>query len=253
MGVNNKKGIRNAPSIANAAYAPYLFTEGGIPNLEQQVLAPIQDHLEFDFNINGIIERMNKNKEYVQLSQEAYNRKPDAFVLTRAIAAFGRTILSGNSAYDKFYFQNDTTALSLSAKAGRELFTSDSLACNKCHSGFAFTNHQFKNNGLYNNYNDLGRMRLTNKKEDKALFKTPSLRNVALTAPYMHNGSLTNLSQVIDHYASGGKNHFNKSDLINGFSLTNTEKQNLINFLKSLTDYELIENPKLSNPFTQKP
>jgi cytochrome c peroxidase len=125
----------------------------------------------------------------------------------------------------------------------------DELECAECHSGFNFTNFSTQNNGLYEVYEDTGRMRATKLEEDRAMFKVPTLRNIELTAPYMHDGSIATLDEVIDHYQSGGKNHVNKSDKIQPFTLTKREKKDLINFLKCLTDDDFISNPDFSNPF----
>lgn len=242
VGVDGTPGTRNSPSLANVGYQPYFMREGGVPTLEMQVLVPIQEHNEFDFNILLIAERLNDIPEYVEMSLEAYDRNPDAFVITRSIANFERTLISGNSPYDEYALQGTDVALSDAQKRGMDLFFSDSLACSSCHGGFNFTDYSFANTGLYETYADEGRERLTNLEEDRALFKVPGLRNVALTAPYMHDGSMTTLLEVLMHYESGGENHPNKSDKIQGFSLTETERSDLMAFLNALTDTEFITN-----------
>lgn len=234
-GVEERLGKRNSMSLANVAYADVLLREGGVPNLEMQVLVPIQEHNEMDFYIVAVAERMQSDSSYVKQSLEAYNRMPDAFVITRAIASFERTLLSGNSRYD-------SNILSASEKNGRDLFFSDSLACSSCHGTFLFTNQEMENNGLYEQYPDSGRYVLTRLQEDIGRFKVPSLRNVELTSPYMHDGSLSTLEQVVSHYESGGSNHFNQSNLVKGFNLTSEERASLIAFLQSLTDYEFTQN-----------
>ncbi|MBK8485911.1 MAG: cytochrome-c peroxidase [Saprospiraceae bacterium] len=240
-GIQGRIGTRNAPSLGNVAYHPYLLREGGVPTLEMQVGVPIQEHQEFDHNILLIAEKLNLNSDYRNRSLEAYNRLPDAFVITRAIACFERTLLSGNSLYD-YYLQGDTQALNGSAINGLKLFNSPELKCNQCHNGINFTNYSFSNNGLYENYLDQGRMRLTGKEEDRSLFKVPSLRNIEVTFPYMHDGSISNLEDLIDHYASGGKNNQQKNPLITGFYITPQQKKDLVMFLKSLTDQQFINN-----------
>lgn len=242
-GVEGRPGVRNSPTLANVAYQKTLLREGGLPNLEMQILVPIQEHNEFDFNILSIMERLEKNPEYVQMAQQAYGRKPDPFVITRSIAAFERTLLSGNSAFDQWYFQGKKRALSPEAQRGFALFNSERLGCNQCHSGFLFTNQAVANNGLYETYADPGRMRLTGLESDRAVFKIPTLRNVALTAPYMHDGSLKTLDAVIDHYQTGGRPHPNKSPLLKPFHLTPAERRDLLAFLTSLTDPSFLQNP----------
>lgn len=241
-GVFGRPGTRNSPSLANIGYHPYFTREGGLSTLEKQILVPIQEHNEFDFNIVLVADRLKRDSFYVQMSREAYDREPDPFVITRAISTFERSLISGNSPYDQFAFQDEKRALNKDEKAGMELFFSDELACSKCHSGFNFSNYAFENNGLYEVYPDPGRFRLTNDPADSARFKVPSLRQIGLTAPYMHDGSLESLEAVIDHYQSGGKDHPHKSEKINPFSLTEKEKRQLIAFLESLTDFEFVEN-----------
>jgi len=234
-GVENRLGSRNSMSLANVAYHDFFMREGGVPTLEMQVLAPIEDHNEMAFNIVSVAEKLNLDSNYVKASLEAYNRAPDPYVITRAIASFERTILSGHSDYDK-------NLLTGSEMKGKELFFSERLACSSCHGTFLFTNQGMENNGLYEVYADSGRYRLTKLQEDIGKFKVPTLRNIERTAPYMHNGSLETLEEVIEHYAGGGKPHINQSELISGFEINDEEKSDLISFLKALTDEELIHN-----------
>lgn len=245
-GVDQRLGSRNAPTLANIAYHPYLTREGGVPSLEMQILVPIQEHAEFDFNILLIAERLNADSSYVRASLDAYNRPPDAFVITRAISCFERTLISGQSRYD-FYINGSKTELSESEIKGKNLFFSERLACSQCHSGYNFTNYAFENNGLYEVYSDQGRFRLTGDTADEALFKVPTLRNIEVTAPYMHNGSISNLEEVVEHYNSGGKGHKHKSSLIKQLYLSASEKEDLIAFMKPLTDHDFLTNPKFRN------
>lgn len=243
LGVENRIGTRNSPTLANIAYHPYYTREGGVPTLEMQILVPIQEHNEFDFNIVLIADRLKQNAKYKAMAQEAYAREIDAFVITRSIACFERSLLSGYSPYDQYKNYNKPLALSDAALRGMDLFYSEKTNCSKCHSGFNFTNYAFENNGLYEAYEDDGRYRLTGEESDMALFKVPSLRNVELTAPYMHDGSLNTLEEVIEHYQSGGKNHPHKSSFVQPLSLSESEKDGLLQFLKSLTDETFINNP----------
>jgi len=246
-GVGNRIGRRNAPSLANVAYHPYFTREGGVPTLEMQVLVPLQEHDEFDFNIVLLAEKMQQDSAYVKMSQMAYNRAPDPFVITRAIACFERSLLSGNSSYDSYVEKGIEAALSDAAVLGMNLFFSDKTNCSQCHSGFNFSNYAFENNGLYENYEDEGRYRLTGKQEDIALFKVPSLRNITVTAPYMHDGSFLNLEEVIAHYNKGGHVHSQKSEFIKPLNLSQLEQEYLISFLNSLTDETFINNSIFSN------
>lgn len=247
LGARKALGTRNAPTLANVAYNPYFTRDGGVPTLEMQVLVPIQEHNEFDFNILLIADRMKMDSTYVLMSRKAYNRAPDHFVITRALGCFERTIISGNSRYDQYHFQGNQEVLSESELKGKELFFSEEVGCANCHSGFNFTNYSFENNGLYMSYADSGRIRLTNEEKDRALFKVPTLRNVALTAPFMHDGSMKSLTEVIDHYSSGGKPHKHKSHHIKPLNLNSEEKDQLVAFLQTLTDEDFVNN-KLYQP-----
>jgi len=241
-GVANKTGFRNSPTLANVGYHNSFFKDGGIPTLELQVLAPIEDHREMDFNVKDAVERLSDNAEYQELAKLAYGRAFDAFVLTRAIAAFERTLISGNSRYDQYVSQGDSSALNQSELRGMYLFFSAKTNCSACHSTYLFSDLSFRNNGLYQTYADTGRMRITMAEIDRGKFKVATLRNINLSAPYMHDGSLNTLKEVIEHYNLGGKNHVNKDVLIKPLNLGEEEKTDLINFLKALTDTDFNNN-----------
>jgi cytochrome c peroxidase len=243
-GILDRPGTRNAPSLANVAYHPYLIREGSVPTLEMQVLVPIQESNEFDHNIVDISNRLQTDSAYVQMSRAAYGRIPDAFVITRAISTFERTLLSGNSLYDQYTAQGCREALSTSQRMGMELFFSTKTNCFQCHGGFNFTEYAFENNGLSEVYADVGRMRFTNDSADLAKFKVPSLRNVGFTAPYMHDGSVATLDAVIDHYDSGGAAHPSKSPLVQPLHLTDAEKRDLQAFLLALSDVQFLNAPR---------
>lgn len=242
-GVEGRPGVRNAPSLANIGYHPYFLREGSVPTLEMQVLVPIQEQNEFAHDMLSLVERLRTDLSYLKMAKAAYDRELDPFVVTRALATFQRTLISGNSIFDKYLSGEAPELMSPEQLHGMQLFFSDRTNCSKCHSGFNLTNYAFENNGLYQEYADQGRMRLTGADADEALFKVPSLRNVALTAPYMHDGSIRSLAEVIEHYNSGGKNHVNKSELIKPLRLTPEEKTSLEAFLQSLTDVEFVTNP----------
>lgn len=236
LGDSGKVGRSNAPTLANVAYHPYFTRAGGVPTLEMQILLPIQEHDEFNTNIVDIAERLKQIPEYVEAAQNSYNREMDPFVITRAIATFERSLISGNSRYDAYIQKGDFDALNDQEKRGLQLFLSDKTNCSKCHSGFDFTNYAFENNGLYQVYPDSGRFRVTGIETDRAKFKVPSLRNVELTAPYMHDGSRQTLESIVEHYNAGGAIHPNKSQFVKPLGLSQEEKDDLVAFLKSLTD-----------------
>lgn len=241
FGVEKRPGTRNSLPLFNVAFHPYFTREGGVPTLEMQVLVPIQEEHEFATNILHVAELLRKDSAYQRMSRKAYGRNMDYYVITRALANFERTFISTNSAYDR-YFVQDKNSLSEMEKAGMRLFFSDKTNCSSCHSGFNFTNYSFRNNGLYTEYSDKGRMRLTSKSSDLALFKVPSLRNVEVTGPYMHDGSISSLEEVVEHYNSGGKEHPQKSELIRPLNLNEKEKSELVAFLKALTDDDFLND-----------
>lgn len=240
-GIEGRTGLRNAPSLANVAYAPRLFADGGVPSLELQVLAPIADVNEMDHNILLAAEELDQDPVLHQLAMSAFQQGLTPYTITRALASFERTLVSTDSKYDQYL--SGTMSLSQNEMEGMALFMSDELKCASCHSGALFSNFDYVNIGLYSEYTDAGRERITLNQEDLGKFKTPSLRNVALTAPYMHDGSMESLEEVIDFFASGGENHINKDPRIAGFQLSDEDKNKLIAFLHALSDETLLQNP----------
>ncbi|MGB0885023.1 MAG: cytochrome-c peroxidase [Chitinophagales bacterium] len=244
-GVYSLAGSRNAPTLSNIGFQPYFTKEGGVATLEQQVLIPIEEHNEMGFNILDAGLRLNKIATNKEKSIKSYQREMDYYVITRAISCFERSLISSNSAYDLWL--NEEGQLNSSALRGKDLFYSSKTNCSSCHSDILFTNFGFYNNGLYQEYEDKGRFRLTQDSIDIGTFKVPTLRNIAVSAPYMHDGSLNTLRDVLKHYNSGGNNHANKSKLIKTLNLNESEINDLISFLESLTDYEFINNKILKN------
>ncbi len=241
-GVKGRLTKRNSPTLANVAYSPYFTFEGGVPTLEMQILVPLQEHNELNFNIVELSEKLKKSSKYNSMALEAYGQEPNPYVITRSLACFERSLLSFNSTYDNFINQNDDEVFNVDELAGYALFFSEKAGCYNCHNGINFTDYSFQNNGLYDNYLDEGRNRLTENDEDYALFKVPTLRNIELTAPYMHDGSIATLEEVIEHYNSGGANNPQKNPLIKPLNLSSIEKEQLLAFLKSLTDHTFSEN-----------
>lgn len=244
-GIQGKLGNRNVPTLANIAYHPYFFAEGGSPSLEMQMIGPINSESELGFNSQKLIERLEKDPFYDSLAQDAYGRGLDLFTLTRSIAAFERSIISGNSPYDR-YINGDTTALSSEQIQGMNLFFSDFWNCKTCHSGHLLSNFAFENIGLYTEYADKGRILVSMDSLDEGKFKVPSLRNIAMTYPYMHDGSLASLEEVIEHYNQGGKGHKNQSPLIRPLHMSSEEKQQVLSFFHSLTDSSFLSNTAYS-------
>ena len=231
-GVEDRLGKRNSPSLWNVGYQPYFMREGGVPTLEMQVLVPVQEHSEMAFNMVLLAQRLNANTAYKNDFLEAFGDSASAFTITRALAQYERTLIQEPTAFDE-YVRGDNGALSLAAKKGFELFYGKA-GCDHCHSGPLMTNFGFYNNGTQIGPDDYGRAELTLDSADFYLFKVPSLRKVALTAPYMHDGSLASLRDVLEQYNQGGVGHDYTSDGIEPLNLNESELVALEEFLSSL-------------------
>ncbi|SFT54594.1 cytochrome c peroxidase [Lishizhenia tianjinensis] len=232
-GVNGRQAGRNSPSLINAAFSPKFMGEGQVPTLEMQVLLPLLDQREMGASMKEVIEELKP--KYNAKSQELFQRDLDAYVITRALANYERTLVAYASPFDLYYYGKDKNALNKEAREGWRLF-SEELNCVACHPAPNFTSFDLKNNGLYKDYPDEGRYKVTGRYGDKGKFKIPSLRNVALTAPYMHDGKYASLKEVIQHYSRGGEGHPNTDTLITGFKLNPEKEAQLISFLNALTD-----------------
>ena len=239
-GILGRTVTRNTPTLINIGLHPYFMADGKFNSLEEQVLGPINEHREFDMSPEAIISRLKDIPRYKELSNTAYKEDINIEIVQKALANFQRIITSEDSKFDQF--MEGKIKLTQKEKTGWKLFQNSKLNCIQCHSGFNFTNYSFENNGLYTSYSDSGRALITGKKQDIAKFKVPSLRNIAITYPYMHDGSVKSLEEVIDHYSSGGKGHISQSTLIKGFTIQDNEKEALIAFLKTLTENRFIEN-----------
>ena len=240
-GIKEREVLRNTPTLTNIGYNQSFLRDGVNPSLEAQVIVPIHEKNEFDFHILLVAERLKKRADYNDLFLKAYNSIPTPEFVTKAIASYERTLISGNSRFDQYYYQNSISSISISEKKGMDLFF-NKFNCIHCHSGFNFSNGEVVNNGLYEKYKDIGKMRVTLDENDRGSFKVPTLRNIEITGPYMHDGSLKTLEEVVDHYSKGGNNNYNKHELIKPFEISSSEKNDLISFLKCLTDSSFIED-----------
>jgi cytochrome c peroxidase len=234
-GVGDSLTLRNSPTVINVAYIQNLFWDGGVISLDLLAIAPIENKLEMHLPMEEAVNRLKNHPHYPGLFRKAYNQEVDDINLPKALAAYVRTLIMGNSPYDK-YINGDSTALSSSQKLGLSLFMSEKTNCNVCHSGFLFTNQTYQNNGLQDEYKDFGRYLVTTRVQDFFKYKVPSLRNVALTYPYMHNGGIETLEEVVKLYNQGGKGHPFQSHLIKPLGLTAEEEKALVDFLKSLSE-----------------
>jgi cytochrome c peroxidase len=268
-------------SLANVAYGvSFTWADPNVRRLEDQILVPLLGTHPVELGMGGheaeLTARLERDPLYAELFAAAFPGEPrPASVpnLARAIACFERTLISGDSPYDQVVFQGKMDAMTDAAWRGMRLFFSDRLACSRCHAGFNFSGPvdyvgteefdrppgpQFHNTGLYDLDGrgaypaiDTGLRDVTGRRRDMGKFKAPTLRNIALTAPYMHDGSVATLEEAIDHYARGGRaggDSRAKSALLTGFALTSDEKRDLVEFLGSLTDTAFVGDPRFSAP-----
>ena len=232
-GVGGVLGKRNSPSLLNVGFQPYFMREGGVPSLEMQVLVPLGDATEMAHNVVDAVRRLNRNTGYRNEFLTVYGDTASAFLLVRALANFERTLVDFDAPFDHF-IQGDATALSNEAIKGGKLFYGKA-ACVQCHSGVLLTDFGFANNGTaIVDSTDYGRELLTNESGDRYVFKVPSLRRVQITAPYMHDGSVSTLADVVEQYNTGGANHSYTDSRIEPLGLSGSEKAQLVAFLEAL-------------------
>ncbi|MDX1509118.1 MAG: di-heme enzyme [Woeseiaceae bacterium] len=279
VGATGQFHPRSAMSLVNTAYASRLtWANHLVDRLEDQALTPLFGDDPVEMGLAGrerqLTEMLRSDDLYSEMLPKAFPADADPYSVVntvRAIAAFVRSIVSFESPYDA-YLRGDFDALSDSAERGMELFFSERLECFHCHGGFNFTDsttHEnanvervgYHNNGLYNldgngayPADNTGLYDMTGNRRDMGRFKAPTLRNIALTAPYMHDGSLPTLDAVIDHYAAGGSGDGRyspfKSQFVRGFELDEQERADLLAFLESLTDERVVNEVRWSDPFS---
>jgi cytochrome c peroxidase len=286
LGSTGEMHPRNAQPLANVVYnATLTWANPSLLSLEAQAQVPLfgERPVEMginDSNVKEVLERVKTDSGYPARFSAAFSGVQDPINwgnITRAISAFQRTLISGNSRYDQFL--QGKAVLTASEQRGLTLFNSESAECFHCHAGFNFNDQvvhastrvidtPFHNTGLYNiggtgNFpaGNQGVFEFTGKSTDRGLFRAQSLRNVELTAPYMHDGSIATLEEVLDFYAAGGRNitsgphagdgraNPNKDGLIASINLSAQDKADIVAFLKTLTDHEFITNPKFADPF----
>jgi len=232
-GVDGALGKRNSPSLMNVGFQPYFMREGGVPSLEMQVLVPLGDETEMAHNVVDAVRRLNRNSSYRNEFLAVYGDTASPYLLVRALANFERTLIDFSSAFDS-YINGEGSSLSAEAVKGGQLFYGKAN-CVECHSGVLLTDFSFANNGsAILDSSDYGRELLTNESDDRYVFKTPSLRYVKQTAPYMHDGSVSTLAAVIDQYNSGGVSHSFTDPRIQPLDLSTAERNQLLAFLEAL-------------------
>jgi cytochrome c peroxidase len=275
---------RNSMALVNVAYdATYTWAHPGITTLEQHVLLPLFGDAPVEMGAAGheaeILARLRADETYVELFARAFGRGHVSFDnVAKALASFVRTLISFDSPFDRYAYYGNDAALTESELRGMNLFMSERLECAHCHAGFNFSQfvtHQnmtavdtafhvtglYPDSGEYIRGADHGLSAVTGNREDRDRFKAPTLRSIAASAPYMHDGSLATLNDVLDFYAAGGRivpdgsrpgdgrAHPGKSPFIKGFTLTEQERADLLAFLESLTDRRFLEDPRFADPF----
>jgi cytochrome c peroxidase len=274
---------RNVIALGNAVYMPaYTWASREVTTIEEVISATLVDDNEFGgAGAEGTIAaRLAADAAYPPLFERAFPGEPVGFAtISKGIASFVRTLVSGDSAYDRYY-QGDPTALSTLAKGGMDLFFGERFECYHCHGGFTFAGsvtHQglvfgevaFDNTGLYDvdgagayPAEDRGLLDVTGDPADMGRFKAPSLRNVAVTGPYMHDGSMATLGEIVDAYAVGGRSVLAggtanplRSPLVRALDppMTAAERAQLVAFLEALTDDAFLSDPRFSDPFASQP
>jgi cytochrome c peroxidase len=285
-GTTGQLHSRSAMSLVNVAYSAALtWSDPQMKNLEDQALVPMFGDHPVELGLReggGFLPMLRSDARYQALFERAFPADDDRFTMknaTKALASFERSIISARSPYDRYHYGGEDSAVSDSAKRGEILFFNQHLSCFRCHGGFNFSDAtvsesnvrraiEFHNTGLYNiagglSYPapNLGTYEHSKNAADVGKFKAPTLRNIAVTAPYMHDGSIATLEGVIDHYAAGGRtidsglnagrghDNPNKDHLIAGFSLSRQDRADLIAFLESLTDEAVLHDPRFANPW----
>jgi cytochrome c peroxidase len=246
-GVGGKTGNRNAPSAMNQEARNFMFWDGRNETMEEQALGPIENPIEMNLPVSVLIDRLYKHHQYLAFFEKIYGEKPNRDNIAKAIAAYERTLETSETPFDAYMQNDDTSGFGASEQRGHDIFNNKGK-CFDCHFGPDFTGDQFRNIGLFNGkeLNDSGRFIVTRKAIDIGKFKTPGLRNIAMTAPYMHNGMHKTLKEVIDYYNTPDnfiKNSVNRDTLLkHPLNLTEGEKKDLENFLLSLTDKRFRKN-----------
>jgi cytochrome c peroxidase len=243
-GVDGRMGNRNAPQLANLAWVRTgLFWDGRIKTLEEQVGKPIENPLEMDLSLSEAVSRVAVDPGYRTTFVDAYGTLPTEDTLRKALASFVRTLVSSNSRYDRF-LGADPTAFNASERRGEALFFSSATGCFHCHSEGTLTNDGFFNNGSFVEGGDIGRQEVTGRTGDRGKFRVPGLRNIAVTSPYMHDGSVGTLQEVIEQYARGGRGDPSTDVQIEPLNLTPDEKADLLAFLNALTDDAFLKDSR---------
>ncbi len=253
IGIDNKVGIINSMPIFNVAWASHFFWDGRAASLEEQMKDPITNPREMGSNWSDVLVKLNADSMYRRVFYLVFGSSDiDSSLVIRSISQFIRTLVSFNTRFDQYYFEGRADALTPQEERGLDMFFGIG-GCNHCHSDVLLTDNYFRNNGL-DAQPAPGLYQTTGKETDRGRVKVPSLRNVGLTAPYMHDGRFATLEEVLEFYSSGIQQKSPNIDehmlpLGKGLRLTKEQKEDLIAFLHTLTDSSFIHNPAFSNPW----
>ncbi|MDP3556451.1 MAG: cytochrome c peroxidase [Bacteroidota bacterium] len=249
-GIYDRVGTRNSPGLFNLTWHPHFMHDGGVNHIEVQPLAPISNTLEMGANINPVIVKLQASSKYRNMFLKAFGTEVvSSQNMFRAMTQFMGLMYSYNSKFDLYKRRENNVELSDAELRGYNLFLTN---CNTCHKEPLFSDFDFRSNGIAVNplVDDIGRGLIFNLPQDKYKFKTPSLRNIAKTAPYMHDGRFNTLQQCLDHYANVKPNLINLDPLLqnNGLPLSSQDKQDIIAFLNTLTDYKFLADKRFADP-----
>lgn len=253
-GISGAIGTRNAQAVINIGWMAELFWDGRASGVESQALGPVPNPIEMHLKWTDAMIKLNGHPDYPDLFFKAFGtRLIDSVLVVKAIAQFERTMISSNSKWDKYL--RGEVSLSQAEAHGFEIFFTEKGDCFHCHATILFADNLPHNNGLDSEFVDLGYGEITKNPNDNGKFKTPTLRNISFSAPYMHDGRFETLEEVIDFYSEGVQYSPTIDPLMKkvnqgGVKLTDQEKHSLIAFIKTLTDTAFIYNPEFSNPFT---
>jgi cytochrome c peroxidase len=245
-GIDGKIGTRNSMTLMNLAWNKSFMWDGGVTHLDMQPLNPITSPVEMNENLEQVVQKLQKNKKYQQLFENAYgDSKVTGQRILKALSQFELMLVSSNSKYDKVMRLEDT--FTAQEEKGYQLFKTN---CASCHNEPLFTSEKFESNGLEidSTLHDIGRMRITNKAEDYLRFKVPTLRNIQFTFPYMHDGRFKTLTEVLKHYNSIKNSKNLPKQLSKPMNLSDDDRVDLVAFLKTLTDTEFLFNKRFSYP-----
>lgn len=231
-------GVRNTPPLFNLFVRTSFFRDGGIPRLEQVALAPMQSPKELHQPLEDLVRKLEMDKKWVNRFKSLASTEISPYSITRALASFQRSLVSLNSPYDN-YMDGDKKAINESAKRGMYLFF-NKAKCSSCHVGPFFSDDEFRHLGLPTEGVDSGRAQIAYKWSEFGKFRTPTLRNLVFTAPYMHNGSFETIESVVEYYNTGGSDHPLKDKILKPLNLSVADRQDLVSFLQALSDSTFI-------------